>query len=263
MEKYCNFMRLPAALRVALASTLVLLCFNVLWALRQSSWGIDQGLATLIGAIVGLSVVAWQTQRGFKNLVGAQEAQAELDRLAREHAFTLQMKADTDKAERERRALLTAFWAEIIAVRSAVTEQVQATRIWGFMIKSFMEAGRPAARWNVFRQVGFEAPIYQANAAKIGIVDPSLGADIVRVLSKANSSAIETKFEEGIDYGTVFTLYQAREQYLVEWISELNLVASRISAANNGHQDPGTLESTLVVRKANFKFVLSGDDGKS
>ncbi|HWL06708.1 MAG TPA: hypothetical protein VNQ99_17530 [Xanthobacteraceae bacterium] len=242
---------------------MVLACFNLLWALKQSSWDIDQGLATLFGAFFGLSVVAWQTERGFKNLVKAQAAQAKLDRESREHAFALQMKADADNAERELRALLSAFWAEIIAVQSAVTEQVQATRLWGYMIKSIMEAGRPAAGWNVFKQVGFEAPIYQANAAKIGIINPSLGADIVRVLSKASSSAIETKFEEGIDYGTVFTLYQAREQYLVEWLSELNLVASRIAAANNGHPDPGTLASTLAVRKANFEFALSGQDGKS
>jgi hypothetical protein len=76
----------PRWLRGLFAVFLILFFFNALYALAffTALWSlrIDPGVATLIGAIVGLGIVAWQARLGFRNLILSQEHR-QLSRLKR------------------------------------------------------------------------------------------------------------------------------------------------------------------------------------
>jgi hypothetical protein len=85
--------RLPIELWIALAATIGIFLLNVLWGLNQAGWKLDQGTATLLGAIIGLSIVARQARRGFTNLVRSQAHQAQIDRDARLHQSELNAQA--------------------------------------------------------------------------------------------------------------------------------------------------------------------------
>jgi hypothetical protein len=86
----------PRWLRGLFALTLILFFFNAIYALAfltgflaTWSWHIDQGVATLIGAILGLGIVAWQARLGFTNLIRSQEHRADIEAKARNHQHEL------------------------------------------------------------------------------------------------------------------------------------------------------------------------------
>jgi hypothetical protein len=112
-------LRLPIELRVALAATLAAFALNVVWAYTQESWKIDPGTATLLGAIIGLAIVARQTRNGIANLVRSQNNQAELDRKARLHQAEIEQAAAQRLMENERATLLSALRAEIVGLHNA------------------------------------------------------------------------------------------------------------------------------------------------
>jgi len=100
---------------------MLILCFvNVilLLALTPSALGsfsgkVDPGLATLIGAIVGFSIVAYQARAGFMNLIRSQENQAKLEREARVHQMELDEEARKIVEVAERKTLMAALRAEL------------------------------------------------------------------------------------------------------------------------------------------------------
>jgi hypothetical protein len=77
-------------------------------------------LATLIGSLIGLSVIGWQTRRGFKNLIASQEHRAEKEREARARD------ASNEQSEREKKALAAALAGELYSL----WRQVRNTRAW-------------------------------------------------------------------------------------------------------------------------------------
>jgi len=77
----------PPWMRALLAVTVILLFVELVIAIAPItaffttwSWKVDPGLATLTGAVLGLSIVALQAKAGFNNLVRSQENQARLER---------------------------------------------------------------------------------------------------------------------------------------------------------------------------------------
>lgn len=79
----------PFWFRVLLVTTLFLFVLNVFFfsgplaAFLPWANSIGSGLATLIGSVIGLSVIAFQTRQGFKNLIASQEHRADKEREAR------------------------------------------------------------------------------------------------------------------------------------------------------------------------------------
>lgn len=62
----------PPWLRALFAVFLILFFFNALYAIAFFTaiwtWRIDPGVATLVGVIVGLGIVAWQARFGFEGI---------------------------------------------------------------------------------------------------------------------------------------------------------------------------------------------------
>jgi hypothetical protein len=108
----------PRWLRALFAVFLILFFFNALYALAffTAIWHlrIDPGVATLMGAIVGLGIVAWQVQAGFTNLIRSQQHRADIETEARRHQHTLDVEREARRTDEERRVLLAALRAEII-----------------------------------------------------------------------------------------------------------------------------------------------------
>jgi hypothetical protein len=74
-----------------------------------SPWKVDPGVATLLGAVGGLAIVAWQARIGFANLIRSQENQARLEQRGREHQQQLDQEKIEREIAREKKILLSAI----------------------------------------------------------------------------------------------------------------------------------------------------------
>src|SRR5262245_51005454 len=110
----------PRWLRALFAMFLILFFFNALYALAffTAIWHlrIDPGVAILMGAIVGLGIVAWQARAGFTNLIRSQQHRAAIETEARQHQHTLDVEREARRTDEERRVVLAALRAEIVGL---------------------------------------------------------------------------------------------------------------------------------------------------
>lgn len=239
--------RLPTELWIALVATIGIFLLNVLWSLNQAGWKLDQGTATLLGAIIGLSIVARQARRGFANLIKSQAHQAQIDRDARLHQSELNNQALDRERIREKHLLLAALRAEIAALHSLAYEQANTVRTFALMTRFLAQNNAPASS-KEFGSSTFNAPIFMANIPKLGLLGTYLGADIIKVLSRADGKSASMKTEIPMPHAMVYALYVGRHDFLVKWASDLHHVAMRIIAEENGTTDPGTLVATEADR---------------
>src|ERR1700726_2848019 len=164
----------PLWMRALLLIT-VLLCFcnlilflaPVPFVLKSYGLEINQGLATLIGAILGLSAIAYQTRIGFNNLMLSQQNQAKLERDARVHRRKLETEAKQAEQENERKVLVAALIAELSiifiafdslfrwAISMQVSFSVSDTRKGAPDIAALIDARKP------------KTVIFDANIAKL------------------------------------------------------------------------------------------------
>src|SRR5258708_3499826 len=175
-----NLKALPLSMKLIVLAAGALLAFDAFTAwllIFASGYKLDPGLATFTGAIIGLTVVGWQTNRGFKNLVRSQANQATLDRKARIHQFELDREAKEADHVREKEILLQGLWAEIISLDAELREDLFNVRMFAEMHKSYKKRGVE----NTVKGISFKshnAPYYKASIQKLGLLGPSLGADI-------------------------------------------------------------------------------------
>jgi hypothetical protein len=113
----------PRWLRALFAFALILFFVDVVYALAfltgfWATWSgrIDQGVATLIGAIVGLGTVGWQARLGFANLIRSQEHRAAIEAEARRDQQGLDIERARQSSDEERRILMAALRAEIVGL---------------------------------------------------------------------------------------------------------------------------------------------------
>ena len=108
----------PRWLRGLFAVFLILFFFNALYALAffTAIWTlrIDPGVATLMGAIFGLGIVAWQARLRFWNLIRSQEHRAAIEAEARQHQHQLDVEREGRRIDEERCILMAALRAEIV-----------------------------------------------------------------------------------------------------------------------------------------------------
>lgn len=94
---------------------------------------IPQGWAMLVGALIGLLAIAWQTRAGFRHLIESQKHNSELDRKAllerarldreaREHQARLDLEAEQSKQKREAKVLAAALRGEVLACHKKYLE---------------------------------------------------------------------------------------------------------------------------------------------
>jgi hypothetical protein len=188
-----RLLRLPIELRVALVSTIALFILNVVWAFTQASWKLDPGTATLCGAIIGLTIVGNQARKGFANLIRSQNNQAELDRLARIHQSDITEQAQAKNTEKERSTLLSALRAEIVGLHDAACTASQTSTKFAEIADALARQHMPPSTKTITYPT-FDAPIYLANLTRIGLLGPSIGGDVVKVLSRTRKQEIRNNF---------------------------------------------------------------------
>jgi hypothetical protein len=126
----------PRWLRALFAVFLILFFFNALYALAffTAIWHlrIDPGVATLMGAIVGFGIVAWQARAGFTNLIRSQQHRADIETEVRRHQHTLDVEREARRTDEERRVLLAALRAEITGLMDHAQTAMRppCTRSW-------------------------------------------------------------------------------------------------------------------------------------
>jgi hypothetical protein len=164
----------PRWLRGLFAVLLILLFFNALYAFAfltsffaTWSWRIDPGVATLIGAIVGLGIVAWQARLGFTNLIRSQENQAVIEMQARLHQHQLDIDRERQGVNEDRRILMSALRAEIVGLMQQASRTMEHANMMRAMLQVMAEEKAPDLTRS-FTWPTFQAPVYQASLSKMG-----------------------------------------------------------------------------------------------
>jgi hypothetical protein len=253
MQELKRIADLPWPLKVAFGAATGLSAIE-LFVLFQQYTGlkIDPGLATLVGAVIGLAIVGWQTSRGFSNLIKSQENQARLEREGRLHQAEIEQTAEARKEQKDKAALLGALRAEIAHLYGTVADAERNVWLLAQMTKALKDQQQPAATKTIAFHV-FDAPVFKANIDNLGVLGAYLGADIIKVLSRANGKEVKLHQEQPMPHDAVITIYEGNRRTLQKWASDLYHVAMRILSYENGTPDPGTLIETEAQRYAEIK----------
>jgi hypothetical protein len=225
--------------------------------LRATSHDLPTGWAALMGALLGLSAIAWQTHRGFRNLIASQQHQAELDREAmheraeldkdaRLHQAALQRQAQAENREDEKKVLAAALHGELLASITRLSN----TRQWlelllvtaGELAKS---GGSLQAPLKIPR---VPTPVYDANIAKMGLLGASIVADVAEVYGILQAELEWTQPNANL----AKILVKGVIDTMPDRISDILHVGSRLMAIQYGTEDPGLLSANRKSRKKQF-----------
>jgi hypothetical protein len=257
----------PRWLRGLFALFLILFFFNALYALAfltgfLATWSgrIDQGLATLAGAIIGLGIVAWQARLGFANLIRSQEHRAAIETEARHHQHQLDLDREQRRIEEEKRILMAALRAEIVGLMHQARTTMTYSIIMHALLEEMIAANAPNSTKS-FMWPTFNAPTYQANISKIGLLGASLGADVVRVMTATGTTVPPATFDPPVSNQMIAKLYHGLVDGMREWHADLHHVAMRIRAFEENTPDPGTLLEAQNKRQEAAKKSASSFEG--
>jgi hypothetical protein len=246
---------LAPILKLVLVAAIGLFVLDVLLlagVLLSSTYKIDPGVGTLTGAVIGLSVVAWQARTGFDNLIKSQENQARIERDAREHSAELDRVSEERKTQNDRAVLLAALRAEIAYLFGQVTDAERHIRGLLFLEQALIRQQSPSTT-KIIALHSFDAPISKANVPHLGMLGANLGADIIKVLSRANDKEIKFSVEQPMPHDVVLMIFQGNLTSLRKWSSDLYHAAMRIRAYEDNTKDPGTLTETEAERYKDVK----------
>ncbi len=206
--------------------------------LKQLS-SLPAGVATLAAATLAFCGVAWQTNRGFKNLIASQEHRAQLDRTARQEELDLA----AQKAERERRSARTSLSAAMQGELAALETYCENTRLTcTAMSEVYKSLGNSQLTHPPTALIAFRPRIYDANISNLGLFPSSLVAEIATVysastvtpeLSKVSRADVLTKSYH--IYSIVLSNLKKRARHL----------AQRLDALDHNVPDPGPFPEEL------------------
>jgi hypothetical protein len=246
----------PPWLRAVFGVFLILFFFNALYALAffTAIWHlrIDPGVATLVGASVGLGIVAWQARLGFTNLIRSQEHRAAIEVEARRDQHMLDIDREARRTDEERTILMAALRAEIVGIMYRAEDVRQSSIIMRLWLEKMIAENAPDTAKS-FPYPTFNAPVYQANVSKIGLLGASVGADVVRVMTRTGMTVPTTVQDQPISNKVIANLYDTMANAMHEWHADLDHVAMRIRALEEGTPDPVTLEEARTKRQQTEK----------
>jgi hypothetical protein len=202
-------------------------------------------LATLVGAIIGLSVVAWQTQRGFRNLIASQEHRAATERDARADQARIQREIAAEQLDREKMALAAALTGELSSLWHQVRNANTIPIAQSILLEEMLKDGAQGKREATLPIFPICVPIYQANISKLGLLGSSLAGDVARVFSRATISPSTSPGQQMMPQMDI-KIYKGMMDGLVqsnkEWLEDISQVIRRLSAFERGtSDDPGPL----------------------
>jgi hypothetical protein len=247
----------PRWMRALLVFTLLLCFCNLIlflapvpFVLQSYGLKIDPGLAALIGAIVGFSVVGYQARLGFKNLIRSQQNQAALDRQAREHQQQLEIRAREAEQGKERELLLAGLAAEL----NALHDHFHHLRNHAAVLKAVLEVGTEQGADRIAKSIEYKTvstPLFDANVNRLGLLGMSLAADVVYVVTRAKLP-VNIQTEKPMDNRMAAKLYEGLVTTFENQRDDIGHVVRRIIAFENGAPasapDPGTLYAFQEAR---------------
>lgn len=161
--------------------------------------GINEGLATLLGAVIGFSALARQTKIGFKNLSSSQKNQAELDRGAREHQFQILSRAEEQKIYAQKQCLAAALYGEI---DSLITKEKTCIKMLDYHLNKLntyneSNVGKKYKLNGINAKINHE--IYKNNLTAIGVFDQDLVSKIIHCYSSLEYYYDEDEYISELD----------------------------------------------------------------
>jgi hypothetical protein len=202
-------------------------------------------LATLLGAIIGLSVVAWQTQRGFRNLIASQEHRAATERDARADQARIQREIAAEQLNQEKMALAAALLSELSSLWYQVRNATTFSMTQSILLEEMIKDGAQGKREATLPIFPIRVPIYEANISKLGLLGSSLAGDVAQVFSRATVSSSTSTGQQAVPQMDI-KMYKGMIDGLVqsnkEWLEDISHVIMRLSALERGaSDDPGPL----------------------
>lgn len=217
---------------------------------------LDSGWATLAGAVLGIAVIGWQTQIGFRNLIRSQQnqsrfdreaakAQSALDREAQRYEAELAIARDDRNLDRDRKSLAAALHGELIQVNAKYNAIIQSLALQSSLLKQ-MDSRRHLYA-NPFTFGGIETPIFDVSIDKLGLLGPSLIADVIEIYSaqkitlKLEANTVPPDMIAKLLDGIIDDLRNKNADSL--WVNK------RLLAVQTGNPDPGALYYERQRRK--------------
>jgi hypothetical protein len=136
---------------------------------------IPASIATFITGIAGLGMVAWQTNRGLKNVIRGQSHRAKIERQARNHQAEIATAELSRKALNEKKALASIIAAELMNLvdlaQNRVHSELSVSKEYARMATIKPNHAIPIASFN--------CPLFDANSSNIGVLGYRTCLDII------------------------------------------------------------------------------------
>ena len=226
---------------LSIVNLLLMIQFNF----GVANWKIDPGTATLVGAIIGFSIVAYQARVGFRNLIASQENQAHLEREARLHQSELVESQRKATEGAERKIVLAALKGELLSLQVSA----HTYRNWAAVMKVlYEEAAKEGYPSNVdsIKIPPASTPVFDANLSKLGLLGSSLAGDIVMAITSARAG-IGIKLDKPMANKMAVGVYESLIEVMEILRDDLGHVAGRLQADEDG---TGETPSLICFRQA-------------
>jgi hypothetical protein len=200
-------------------------------------------LATIIAAVVGFTVIAWQTRRGFTNLIASQEHRAKTERDARADQARIERETAAEQLEREKKALAAALSGELIALWHQVRNTRSLAIAQSVVLGEMLKVGTVGKQDFTLPIVQFRVPIYEANIPKLGLLGSSLAGDVARAFSRATiATSARPDQKTQVEAKFLKAALDALDRANNDWLDDISHVSKRLSALELGtSDDPGPL----------------------
>ncbi|MCJ2125102.1 hypothetical protein [Methylobacterium sp. J-077] len=199
---------------------------------------LTQPIATLVGTIVGLGAIAYQTSRGFANLIAAQDHRAKIEAEARQHADGLARAAKKADEEQRGRQVAAALHGEI----DGLTQQFDGIANSFASMREKNEAqkagGLPFIKQSVKVSHKYY-PIFDAYISDLGLLGPSIARDVSSFYAKCSH---ELEYNEINSRDLLSELLDGIAIFHAELTTESRDLAVRLRAFYSGMPDQGPIQ---------------------
>lgn len=223
-----------------------------------SRWGGEVGLsilellaqpaATVAAASIAAIVVAIQAKRGLHSVIEGQNHRAKLEASAREHQARLHRQDVLSDREHEQKVLAAALHGELSALWNNVRNQAILTaaqaEVWKALAGKLQPSDDGAEVEVTVPQ--FEAPVYQANAARIGLLGPSIAGDVATVFSRTSVTAPKTV---KMPTRLAAQISKGMHEGLLDWIWDIGQLSARLGHLQFGTADPGSISIEATKKR--------------
>lgn len=213
---------------------------------------LDEGWVTLVGAVLGLSAIAWQTRRGFSHLISSQRNQAELDREARLEQLHLEREQQEWRERRESKVLSAALRGALIAnYQAAINVKLHCSMMSIISKKIAEEHGSRESK--IALSFKFDLSIFDVNNSRIGLLGADIAADVSQVFSELRIPESYNS-DLSIDYKMQAVIYDGVSKGMDNVMEDIMHVTERLRVFESGGSDPGPLSQIKVKRFTNQTY---------